>query len=62
MPVAYQARRPERTVLYQTVQEHLETFLAQAEAAESPVPSFVQDELYGFLRCGIFAHGTTVTY
>ena len=28
----YERRRPEETVLYQVVAEHLETFLAQVEA------------------------------
>jgi hypothetical protein len=28
----YERRRPEEMTLYQLVQEHLETFLAQAEA------------------------------
>jgi len=30
--VHYERRRPEKTALYQLVQEHLETFLAQVEA------------------------------
>ncbi len=30
--VHYERRRPEETVLYQLVQEHLETFLTQLEA------------------------------
>jgi hypothetical protein len=30
--VHYERRRPEDTVLYQVVQEHLETFLVQVEA------------------------------
>ena len=29
--VSYERRRPEDTVLYQLVQEHFETFLAQVE-------------------------------
>ena len=31
-PVHYERRRPEDTTLYQVVQEHLESFLAQVEA------------------------------
>ena len=33
MQRAYQRRRPEQTPLYRLVQKHLQTFLAQAEAA-----------------------------
>ncbi len=44
-------------MLYGVVQAELETFLAQAQARERPVPRFVERELRGFLRCGILAHG-----
>jgi hypothetical protein len=53
----YTQRRPEASVLYQTVQTELETFLARAHARERPVPRFVERELRGFLGCGILAHG-----
>ena len=54
----YQRRRPEETTLYQVVQEHLETFLAQVEAETgASLPGFVKDELDAFLECGILAHG-----
>ncbi len=50
-------RRPEDTALYQLVQEHLETFLAQVERETgSGLPEFVKDEFNAFLECGILAH------
>ena len=54
----YERRRPEETTLYQVVQEHLETFLAQVEAETgASLPEFVKDEFDAFLECGILAHG-----
>ena len=55
---AYRPRRPTESVLYRVVRESLETFLAHArESYESPLPRYVEKELRGYLRCGIFAHG-----
>ena len=57
-PVHYERRRPEETTLYQVVQEHLESFLAQVEAQTgASLPQFVKDEFDAFLECGILAHG-----
>ena len=56
--VHYERRRPEETTLYQVVQEHLESFLAQVEAETgTSLPEFVKDEFDAFLECGILAHG-----
>ena len=45
-------------MLYGTVRAHLETFLAWArESYEKPIPRYVENELRGYLRCGVFAHG-----
>jgi hypothetical protein len=55
---AYRPRRPTETVLYAVVREHLETFLAHArETYDAPLPLYVEQELRGYLRCGVFAHG-----
>jgi len=60
--VHYERRRPEETVLYQVVQEHLETFLAQVELETGAgLPEFVKAEFDAFLECGILAHGSGVT-
>jgi hypothetical protein len=56
--VHYERRRVEETTLYQVVQEHLETFLAQVETETgASLPNFVKDEFDAFLECGILAHG-----
>ena len=56
--VHYERRCPEDTVLYQLVQEHLETFLAQVELETgSGLPEFVKEEFDAFLDCGILARG-----
>ena len=61
--VQYERRRPEdTTVLYQLVQGHLETFLAQVELKTGAgLPESVKEELDAFLDCGILAHGWGVT-
>jgi hypothetical protein len=56
-PVIYQRRRPEETVLYKAVSEHLPTFLSVAAQAEREVPSFVRREMEAFLDCGIIERG-----
>ena len=54
----YERRRPEETVLYQLVQEHVETFFAQVEAETGAgLPDFVKEEFEAFLECGILAQG-----
>ena len=56
--VHYERRRPQDTVLYQLVQEHLETFLAQVELETGVgLPEFVKEEFDAFLDCGILARG-----
>ena len=57
-PVHYERRRREETILYQLIQEHVETFFAQVEAETgSGLPDFVKDEFDAFLECGVLAHG-----
>ena len=54
----YAPRRPTETVLYSAVRDNLETFLGWArESYEKPIPRYVENELRGYLRCGVFAHG-----
>jgi len=55
---AYRPRRPTETVLYAVVRDWLETFLAHArDTYDAPIPRYVEQELRGYLRCGVFAHG-----
>ena len=56
----YRRRRPERTVLYGLVQQHLETWLARTRERDPdgfPVTAYVERELRQYLSCGILAHG-----
>ena len=55
---AYRPRRPTETVLFAVVRDHMETFLAHArETYDAPLPRYVERELRGYLRYGVFAHG-----
>ena len=59
---AYRRREPEKTVLYQVVQTHLETFLAQARQQSDSgngYPAFVEQQMRRFLYCGLLARGFT---
>ncbi len=53
----YRRRRPEQSVLYGVVAEHLETFLAEIESEGRSLPGFVIGEFRKFLTCGVLAHG-----
>jgi len=53
----YERRRPEKTPLHKVVSENLESWLAWREAAERPVPGYVEDELRGYLECGLLCFG-----
>ena len=55
--VAYERRRPEKTLLYKLVQEHLLTFLATMEVAERALPTYVVREFERYLACGDLARG-----
>jgi hypothetical protein len=54
----YERRQPEDSVLYRTLDAHLETFLARSCGEEGGgLPSFVTRELRAYLRCGRLEHG-----
>ena len=63
-PKLYNPRHPERTLLYQTVAEHYETWLELACTGQfdgqgdhhTPKP-YVRKAFEKYLECGIFAHG-----
>jgi hypothetical protein len=63
-PKLYNPRHPERTLLYQRVAEHYETWLDLASAGQydglgdnhTPKP-YVGKAFAKYLECGIFAHG-----
>jgi hypothetical protein len=60
--VRYQRRRPDQGSLYQVVRDNLETFYAAVEEGfvSAPLPSFVRDELEGFLDCGLLCRGAAL--
>jgi hypothetical protein len=55
----YAPRTPETSILYLTVQAHLEQFLAQTAGQDGGpgLPEFVKREFEAYLRCGLLAHG-----
>ncbi len=53
----YERRRPEKTPLHKIVSEHLESWLEWRDQAERPVPGYVEEELRGYLECGILCFG-----
>ena len=63
-PKLYNPRHPERTLLYQTIAEHYETWLDLASSGQfdgqgdhhTPKP-YVRQAFRKYLECGIFAHG-----
>ncbi len=60
LPEEYRRHEPEKTVLYQLVQEHLETMLDNARSLSDEgtgYPKFVEKEFRRYLDCGILAKG-----
>jgi hypothetical protein len=63
-PKLYNPRHPERTLLYQTIAEHFETWFELASAGQfdgqgvhhTPKP-YDRQAFRKYLECGIFAHG-----
>ena len=53
----YERRRPEKTPLHKIISENLESWLEWREAAERPVPGYVEDELRGYLQRGLLCFG-----
>jgi Putative transposase/Transposase zinc-binding domain len=63
-PEPYQARNPEASALFQTIQTHFETWLALASSGQfdgqgdhHTPPRFVEQAFRKYLECGVFAHG-----
>jgi hypothetical protein len=53
----YERRRPEKTPLHKIVSENLASWLEWRDQAERPVPAYVEDELRGYLECGLLCFG-----
>ena len=61
----YRSRHPERTPLYQVMQEWLTTYLELARQEDwngDAVPPYVEREFRRFLECGILACGFARAY
>jgi hypothetical protein len=57
-PKKYQQRRPEQTVLYRVIQQHLESFLEHAhESSGKRLPKYVENEFRRYLEGGLHAPG-----
>ena len=57
-PREFRRHEPEKTVLYQVVSEHLNTFLESAEARAGEgrgLPRYVRNAFRNYLECGILA-------
>ena len=55
--VPYQRHRPERTLLYQIVEQHYPAFVSHMAQQERPLPAYVQREFEDYLRCGRLDQG-----
>jgi len=57
--VYYERHRPERTLLYQIIEEYYPAFLDLMSAQCRTLPAYVQREFEDYLRCGRLEHGLT---
>jgi hypothetical protein len=53
----YQRHQPEKTLLYQIVDNHYPTFVTLMAEQGKPLPHYVQDEFEAYLKCGRLEHG-----
>lgn len=53
----YRRREPEKTVLYRTVLENLESFRSLLQEAGDPLPGYVESALEAYLDCGQLQKG-----
>lgn len=56
-PPGYTRHRPERTLLYQLVEQHYPAFRRLRAEADGPLPDFVQQEFDAYLKCGRLEEG-----
>ena len=53
----YVRHRPERTLLYQIVEEYYPAFKAHLAAQGTTLPTYVEQEFEAYLACGRLEHG-----
>ena len=54
---AYARHRPERTLLYQLVEDYYPALKAQLAAQGTALPGYVEREFDEYLKCGRLEHG-----
>ena len=53
----YQRHQPERTLLYQIIDQHYPAFTAHVAEQGTKLPGHVQREFEDYLKCGYLEHG-----
>ena len=53
----YVRHRPERTLLYQIVDEYYPAFKQHLESQDASLPGYVEQEFEDYLKCGRLEHG-----
>ena len=56
-PPPYLRRRPERTLLYQLVEEYYPAFKQHLESQDASLPGYVEQEFEEYFKCGRLEHG-----
>ena len=52
----YERHRPERTLLYQLVEQYFPAFKAHLAGQGTALPGYVEQELEDYLKCGRLEH------
>jgi len=53
----YARYQPEKTLLYQVINEYYPKFLAHLGELDKSLPQYIQDEFEAYLKCGCLDHG-----
>jgi ribosomal protein S27E len=53
----YARHQPERTLLYQVIEEYYPKFINHLAQSDKTLPQYVQDEFEAYLKCGRLEHG-----
>jgi hypothetical protein len=56
VPIEYERREPEKTLLHRVVREDLEPFLQRSRSTGAQIARFVEREIRAYLECGVLAH------
>ena len=59
---SYERHEPNKSLLFQTIQNNLKSFLSHCDAEGHPVPHFIKKEFEAYLRCGVLAYGFARVY